>query len=127
METIIQLSTEEYDHLATCEEKCKEPYQFPLVEWKLDGPVVLDFGHTKMPSKEDCLLAITGYYTEYPDEAAFHGKSTLCQYMTTVSGTVSSKRTIHKYEFYVSWADGWLINSNNRKEKDSEQSKSKAR
>ena len=116
MENIIQLSREEYDHLAECEEKCKEPYQFPLIEWKLDGPAILDFGHTKMPSKEECLQAITRYYAEYQDEPAFHGKATLYQYMTMVrGGGASSKRTIHKYEYYVSWADGWLANSQTKK------------
>jgi len=107
----IQISRDEYDHLielryAECSQY-KETYQFPEIEWKLDGPVVLNFGHTKMPSKDDCLLAIVKYYEEHPDEPAYFGKSTLYQYMIDPSNP-KEKRTIHKYEYYIQWEMAWL-------------------
>ena len=116
MKEIIQLSRDEYEHLAECERQCKEPeepYQFPEIEWKLDGPIVnnrlqiLNCGHTKMPSKDDCLLAIVKYYEEHPDEPAYFGKSNLCQYMIDPTNP-KERRTIHKYEYYVQWEMGWL-------------------
>jgi len=110
MKQIIQMDREEYDHLAECErqhKKPKDPYQFPDIEWKLDGPVVLSFGHTKMPSKNDCLSAIVEYYKNNPNEPAYFGKSTLYQFMADPTNP-KVKRTIHKYEYYVQWEFGHL-------------------
>ena len=105
MEEIIQLNRDEYDHFTECERRSKEPYQFPDIEWKLDGPVVLNFGHTKMPSKDDCLSAIGEFYKNNPDEPPYFGKSTLYQHMIDPSDYTVG-RTIHKYEYYVQWEFG---------------------